>query len=297
MVGLTLVALLAADGSSKLGDEPWIVFGSFRGGDFSGSIHAIRPDGTGERQLSAHPAGRPASLDPWSARDESVILFSRGGGSHRSSVWRLDGRTMQESKVTDEVMVRFDNGRAWPSMRPGHPSQLLYVREAGRMRRLALTDLTDGATIDLGLGQFPSWSPDGNLLAYVRDSRVWIQGPDGSDARPLGGGLAEMAYPSWSPTGNALVVSGSDGAGVDLYEVDTDGSVLRRLTHTPEVAEAAAVWSPNGLRVSFSAPSTDPADGWQHSIYVLDLEVGRVREITSGRFHDSRPTWTVRHAP
>lgn len=294
LVGVSTLGM--ASRSEPLADD-WIVFGSFRGGDFSGSIHAVRADGTGERELSIHRGGRPASLDPWSAPDESLILFTRGGSDHRSSVWALDPVAGEERRATSEVMVRFNSGRAWPSSRPDHPGDFVYVREGGGGRSVVIGSLAGGPERDLGAGEFPAWSPDGARLAYVRDATVWLQTPGADDARPIGGPLAGMSYPSWSSTGEFLLVSGSEGDGPDLYEIDLDGSVQRRLTYTPDIAEAAARWSPDGRRVAFSAAASEPADGWQHSIYVLDVATGAIREVTTGRFHDTRPTWTVRSLP
>jgi WD40 repeat protein len=294
---MAVVSLLGSGSASGSAVDYWIVFGSFRDGDFTSSIHAVRPDGTSERELSLHRDGSPASLDPWSAADESVVLFTRGGGDHRSAVWTLDPQAMEEQRTTPEVMVRFRNGRAWPSVRPGHAGEFSYVREVGGERRVVLGRLDGSSELDLGPGEFPSWSPDGTRLAYVRGASVWLQTPGADDAQPLVGPLTGMSYPSWSPAGDALLVSGNEGGGVDLYEVRTDGVMLRRLTNSPDTEEVAAIWSPDGSRIAFAALSEESADGWQHSIFVFDLATGTTQEVTSGRFHDSRPTWSVGRAP
>ncbi len=286
---------LGIAGPDRAEPDYWIVFGSFRGGDFSGSIHAIRPDGLDERELSLHHSGRPASLDPWSAPDESLIMFTRGGGGrHHSEVWSLDPHKAVETKLSPKVMVRFKNGRAWPSARPGHKGVFSYVREIGGERKLALARIGDSSADDLGPGEFPNWSPDGNRLAYVREGTIWIQTPGTDDARPVGGSLTAMAYPSWSPQGETLLVTGNDGAGWDLYEIETDGTVLRQLTDTPDVTETAAAWSPDRSLIAYSAKSSNSANGWQRSIYVLDTETGRSHQITSRQFNDTRPTWSVK---
>lgn len=286
-----LFVTLLITATPAMASEFWIVFGSFRGGDYSSSIHAIRPDGSDERQLSPHVAGFPASLDPWAAPDGELIAFSRGGGNHKSSVWLLDPASGDEQQITGLVMVRFKSGRAWPSLRPDS-DLLTYVRESSDERRLFMQDWTGEETADLGPGEFPAWSPDGSKLAFVRDDQVVVRSFDSGMIKPLPTEFAAAGYPSWMPGGQSLLVVAGDGAGADVYEVGLDGAVVRRITETPETVEAAPSGSPDGRYIAWTALSANPSEGWQQSIHVLDTQTGAIVEITSGDYHDSRPTWT-----
>gem|GEM_PF-4391869 len=33
------------------------------------------------------------------------------------------------------------------------------------------------------------------------------------------------------------------------------------------------------------------AQGWEHRVFVFDLEEGGLDQVTSGRCHDTRPNW------
>ena len=287
----TLLLLFAAPASA---DEPWVVFGSFRGGEFSGSIHAVRPDGSDERRLSIDPVGYPSSLDPWIIPEGDLVAFSRGDGRHRASVWLLDPVRPEEEQITGQVMTRSHNGRTWPSMRPGS-GQLTYVRERSRERWIVLREWPGGEPVDLEQGEFPSWSSDGKRLAYVREEQglavVWVHDFDSGMRRRLPIDLHEARYPTWTPDGQRLLVVGRDRNAEDLYEVDLGGNIKRRLTETPAVTEVAPSWSPDGRYIAWAAPGSEAREGWEHSIYLLDLESGETREITSGEYHDARPTW------
>jgi Tol biopolymer transport system component len=277
--------------SPAVAEEAWIVFGSFRGGDFTSSIHAIRPDGTGERELSPHLAGYPASLDPWTMPDAELIAFSRGGSNHKTSVWLLDPASGDEEQVTGLVMTRFKSGRAWPSMRPG-TYVLTFVREGKNERRIAMQEWPGKTQVDLGPGEYPSWSPDGDRLAYEREGSIWIHDFNTGLVAPVETDLAATSFPSWAPDGENLLVVGADGPAVDLFEISPSGEVIRRLTNTPDIDESAPAWSPDGRFIAFAADATEPKDGWQKSIFVLDVAAAESREVTTGEFNDTRPTWT-----
>jgi Tol biopolymer transport system component len=54
---------------------------------------------------------------------------------------------------------------------------------------------------------YPSWSPDGNVIAFVYVSRegtsVWVVNEDGTNPRQL----VESAYrPKWSPKGDEIAI-------------------------------------------------------------------------------------------
>lgn len=270
--------------------EFWIVFGSFRGGEFSSSIHAVRPDGSDERELSPHPGGFPASLDPWVAPDGDLIAFSRGSTSHQTSVWLLDPASGDEEQVSGQVMTRFKNGRAWPSLRPG-TLHMTYVQESSNGRELVMQEWPGGAPVELGSGEFPAWSPDGSKLVFVRDDRLFLHDFGTGLVHPVPTELGATGYPAWTADGERLLVVAAAPDGADIYEISLHGETIRRITNTPETAESAPSMSPDGRYVAWAAKATDAGEGWQKSLFVLDTQDGTVAEITSGRYHDTRPTW------
>src|SRR5262249_3003084 len=121
------------------------------------------------------------------------------------------------------------------------------------------------------------WSPDGSQLSYSRyqgggpdawrRSRIWTVGSDGSGARLL----ARGPFARWPPDGSRLGLAapprGSDGA---LFVVDAQrGRVLRRLTATPALEQAAA-WSPDGRKILFTRYSLDSP--WLAEIFVVNAD-------------------------
>ena len=277
------------------GDTPWIVFGSFRGGDYSSSVHAVRPDGTGEVQLSLHPSGRPGCLDPWAALDGSRILFTRGGdGSHRVDVWAMAGDGTGEAALTDRVMTRFRNGRAWPGASPDG-EHVVYVSEAGGTRSLVVAKADGSEPRTLCPGEFPAWSPVDDRILFVADDagtdQVWSVDAAGGEPVRLTSG-AEAGFPSWSPDGTEVLYSLSVGSSADLFLVPSEGGgEPLRLTDTPGRSELQATISPDGAWIAFTARPADAPGGWERSVYVMPAVGGDARQVTPSAHNDGRPTW------
>ena len=275
---------------------PWIVFGSFRDGDFASSAHAVRPDGTIECRISRHPDGRPGVLGPQVAPGGATIVFTRGGGGgHRTSVWIMGSDGTNERRLTDEVMVRFDNGRAAPTLSPGG-DVIAYAAQFGDSRVLQLLSMAGGGTRTLGAGEFPAWSPDGTTLAFTLGAedtaQVWVANVTTGDRRALTS-IAGSSDAAWSPDGTRIVFSRLNGDSNDLFIMAADGSDVVALTSTPDLSEAHPSWSPDGTLIAFTAQPADAPDEWQHSMYVVPSVGGESRQLTSSRFHDMRPSWLM----
>jgi TolB protein len=158
-----------------------------------------------------------------------------------------------------------------------------------------LRSIEDDGALDLGSGEFPSWSPDGERLAVVRrdgsETSIWVLSFEGEQVTSEARVLSDAIYPSWSPDGESLLVSRAIGEQYDLFSVHLASRHEQRLTNTSDHSEREANWSPDGALITYSALAPDAADGWQRSIFLLDPSRGSAQQLTSGRFNDTRPTW------
>ena len=103
------------------------------------------------------------------------------------------------------------------------------------------------------------WSLDGNQIFFERDTDPPATGPE-FPPRSLG-----------------------------VYVMDSDGSNVQRLTHTPvrRGGSFAPEWSPDGQKIVFDSTR----DG-NFEIYVMDADGSNVQRLTHNDKVDARPTWS-----
>ena len=120
----------------------------------------------------------------------------------------------------------------------------------------------DGMELNFTCG---SWSPQGNEILFSAhvpaDNRgtIWAVHTDGTDLHQIPiqgcGGVANLPdgsrnpdaagcnQPSWSPDGQKILFTRQQGnEQSDDYTVNSDGSGLFQLTHTPDISEGGGDW-------------------------------------------------------
>jgi TolB protein len=90
----------------------------------------------------------------------------------------------------------------------------------------------------------PTWSPDGELIAFVRDSAIWTVEVDTHQVTQLTSGFSD-AYPDWGADGRILWIRSQD----ELWTMDQYGKNQFEYLDPPGFIQSA-VWSPNMDRVA-----------------------------------------------
>ena len=260
--------------------ETKIYFVSSRSG--SKEIWAMDYDGQNQHQvthlgtISLSPRVSPdgsrvafASLGSggWSIRMYSVELgrvvafpAGAGGGTNLSPAWSSDGSKIafSSSRTGDpEIWVANSNGSdlhrvtsfrgpdvsptwnpktnaqiAWVSGRTGLPQIYTMTAEGTSVQRI-----TDG-----GYAVSPSWSPNGQLLAYSWNRKYGPGDPGGVDIHVID--IASHNYlqvthesgsndfPSWAPDGRHIVFERKLGKRSDIWTMLADGTDQHQLTHS-----------------------------------------------------------------
>jgi Tol biopolymer transport system component len=250
---------------------------------------------------AAAPGSRASTLDPgwdesaprWSP-DGRTLLVQRAwespkmGAFYELSGVGLNGERRRVGRPERTILEQWDRDGRWSpdgtlvafNRLVGLDADYVYVTDAEGTAQHRLSPDESGRDTS------PTWSPDGQRLAFDSGGRIATMRVDGSDARFLTAGTADHE-PRWSPDGRLIAFTRTFFTKVfrtAVYVVRPDGSGLRRLT--PLRDYVVADWSPDSSRLLASHGGTFSRDR------VVVLQVRRAREVTLGR--GSNPTWSPR---
>jgi TolB protein len=245
----------ASDGSTA----GKIVFTSTRSGN--GEIYAIKPDGSGLRQLTNDP---DMDFNPIWSPDGTKIAFMR-------------------VKATPDVV------NAPPGARP--PISI-YVMNADGSDQRNLTP--EGVRSFRNL----TWSPDSKQLAVEctqkltdpdGNGQICVINVDGSGVQRVVPPQLFGTSPSWSPDGRWIAFRGQassmDQPAIGIYLVSPDGKQLRTITAKSSTPDPLA-WSPDGTRLAY-AFGKQPKD-----IAVIDVDGSGEHDIALNTTSLSDPLWS-----
>ena len=220
-------------------DGKRISFVSSRSGSFD--LYVMNADGTNVTRVTDHKAN---DYDPiWMPDGQSLIFSSeRDSRSDLYRVWLADKRV-------DRLTHHFVGRAIMPSISPDGKSVAFAAQTLQRMNfwdfQIHILDLATGKSraLDAAGGTcWPSWSPDGKLIANValhaEPSRLQIRTPTGEQSRELRPDPKRWHYyPDWSADGRLIAFSVSpehhQGEDWDLAIAAPDGSRYQRLTTGP----------------------------------------------------------------
>lgn len=157
----------------------------------------------------------------------------------------------------------------------------IFVMHADGSQKLRLT--ASGA-----FDQFPTWSPDGRMIAFDSDradgiTSIWAMDADGSNPRMLANGYGAR----WSPDGTHLLFTAKLQSGIyAVFVANADGSNAHRLTTNP-AGEVRPAWSPNGTQIVFSAYP----DG-NMNLYLANPDGSNQQQITNTKGYSQDAAWS-----
>ncbi|HEX8065667.1 MAG TPA: hypothetical protein VF520_03975 [Thermoleophilaceae bacterium] len=222
----------SADGESLVFERRWAE---------GPTLHMVRADGTGERQLT-HGG---TSMDPAISPDGRTIAFVRVGDPGKSlrNIYTMDvdGSNLRRLTTVEDWDPSFSpDGRTivFETRRPGGSIGVVNVDGSGE-RALATAEWA----------RQPSFSPDGSKIVFsstgARGDDIHVMNADGTGERALPGSDSSASDPVFSPDGRKIAFAGYDDGEKRLYVMNANGTDLRLLTGVGSVPLGADPdWQP-----------------------------------------------------
>ncbi|KAM0000199.1 putative transcription factor WD40-like family [Helianthus debilis subsp. tardiflorus] len=145
-------------------------------------------------------------------------------------------------------------------------------------------------------GSFPSFSPDGSRIAYVRLPGLYVVNSDGSGNRVLNPDITAFST-AWDPKRKGVIYTSigptfaSEDTDVDIFSIDADADEPRftKLTFGGQNNAFPAV-SPDGKWVVFRSGRTG-----HKNLYIMNAvegEKGGLTQLTNGPWSDTMCNWS-----
>jgi hypothetical protein len=170
-------------------------------------------------------------------------------------------------------MAKAESGSYWD----------LYVMQADGLDSVRLTQ---NAADNTG----PSWSPDGDRLAFVSDRdgnrEIYVMAADGTDPVNLTQDPAEDWTPTWSPDGTQIAFASFRDGNWEIYVMSSDGTDPQRITNSAS-ADYAPAWSPVGDTIAFVSDRSGNLD-----IFLMTPDGTDLTPLTTDDATDQAPAWS-----
>jgi Tol biopolymer transport system component len=204
----------------------------------------------------------------WLSRRQEIVFSSDRGGSF--ALWKISTAGGKPERLT----IGADNAYTPRVCRQGN--RLAYVQRtdasniwyfeipsAGHQRQQQAKKLTYSTQHDSG----PQYSPDGKRVVFASDrsgsNEIWMCDSVGSNLVQLTSFAGpEVGVPRWSPDGREITFTGSVEDQADIYVINTEDRMPRRLTSEPS-DEVVSSWSKDGRSIYFSSNRSGKQQLWK----------------------------------
>src|SRR4051794_37986413 len=161
----------------------------------------------------AGPATLGSALGQLADAPQGTLLVTKNG-----DLWVVEGGKPRQftSGGTWRQPRRAPGGARFADVYRPHNFSEIFVQNRDGSDALQLTSSQSPVLQDSDWAFSPSWSPDGQKLAFTSDHAsynpmLWVMNADGSSKRQIvttDFGLDAVETPAWSPDGNTILFTG-----------------------------------------------------------------------------------------
>ena len=216
--------------------------------DTNSEIYQMSADGTGQKNLTRHPA--EDSFPVWSPDHRKVAFQSNRDGTFQIYIMDSDGKNLiniSRNSFNDQHPSWSTDGKKilFSSDRQGRNSIYVMSADGTTVRRLT------GAS---GSDDFPRWSPNGKMILFQRsgpsNTDIFLMKTDGSGKVNLTKNPARDQDAYWSPDGKKILFSSNRDTcpglcNLQIYSMNSKGGHATRVTIGTS-NDRHPIWSPDG---------------------------------------------------
>ncbi|SFM75077.1 Tol-Pal system beta propeller repeat protein TolB [Thermodesulforhabdus norvegica] len=278
--------------------------------DFSGAFSCLDPAGFLEDPQKMGTTAEEISFASWKRLGAEFLV--------RGSYLASGGQLHLELRLFDVVAGKMVLGQAYDggikdyrrmihhfadmimkylTGTPGvFSTKIAFVNKDGGLQRLYVVDF-DGSnplllTPEEKLVLSPSWSPDGNLIAYTayrseKTMGISLLSVFTGAVRTVYESSGVIAAPRFHPSQPLLAVSLSAEDNPDIYIMDAStGRIIKKAVGGWAI-ELPGSWSPDGKKIAYVSGETGSPQ-----IYIVDVETGRRSRLTFYGNYNTSPAWS-----
>ncbi len=274
MVAGTLAAVPAAD-AAFVGTNGALVFASNRLGPEDTATDA---EGARISDFDIFLTRQGGGVTNLTANNVDLVAPEEGGDPVPTAI-----NDLHPTVSPDGTRVAFTSNRLDPD--DGSTDPDIYVMNIDGSNVVQVTADKPGAGGAMGAAQYePTWSPDGNQLAYRYNDGLnadiyTVDLTTGATRQWTGTGSGPAGYdaePAWSPDGTKLLYSNGKGPTVKINVIDLATGADTTVIDAPGLSDATPAWSPDGTRIVFRRGD----EGGGAGIWVAPAGGGTATQLT-----------------